>query len=179
MEDVAVTPLLEPSDEVIAAFTRWENDPLLIPLVHPNRNGEDLERRHKVTRDALRQRLTHDRVFLISLRGRLIGEMSYQVDPAHVLKKVSGTAWIGITIGEAHGRGRGVGRQALRYLEREIAAQGLSRIELGVFAFNLPALTLYSRLDYREFARIDDFTYWQGRMWQDVRMEKDVPEIGI
>ena len=44
MEDVAFTPLLEPSDEVAAAFTRWENDPLLIPLARPNRSQEDLER---------------------------------------------------------------------------------------------------------------------------------------
>lgn len=178
MEDVAFTPLLEPSDDVIAAFTRWENDPLLIPLARPNRSQEDLERRHEVTLDALRQRLAYQRVYLISLEGRLIGEMSYQIDPGHLLKKVPGTAWIGISIGEAQGRGRGVGRQALRYLEHEIAAEGLRRIELGVFAFNLPALALYTRLGYQEFGRVDDFTYWQGRMWQDIRMEKDVPAAG-
>jgi RimJ/RimL family protein N-acetyltransferase len=176
MEDLAFTPLLEPSDEVAAAFKRWENDPLLIPLARPNRSQEDLERRHEVTIDAIRQRLTQQRVYLISLGGRLIGEMSYQIDPAHLLKRVPGTAWISIMIGEAHGRGRGVGRLALRYLEREIAAQGLGRIELGVFAFNLPALALYTKLGYQEFARVDDFTYWQGRMWQDIRMEKVVPD---
>jgi RimJ/RimL family protein N-acetyltransferase len=177
VEDVIFTPLLEPSDEVVAAFTRWENDPLLIPLARPNRSQEDLERQHEVTLEEMRQRLASQRVYLISLGGRLIGEMSYQIDPAHLLKRVPGTAWIGITIGEAHGRGRGVGRLALRYLEGEIAAQGLGRIELGVFAFNLPALALYTKLGYQEFARIDDFTYWQGRMWQDIRMEKDVAAI--
>jgi RimJ/RimL family protein N-acetyltransferase len=128
-----------------------------------------------VTLDELRQRLAHQRVYLISLGGRLVGEMSYQIDPEHVLKKVLGTAWIGITIGEAHGRGRGIGRQALHYLEGKIAAHGLRRIELGVFAFNLPAIALYTKMGYQEFGRIDDFTYWQGRMWQDIRMEKEVP----
>ncbi len=177
MEDVTFTPLLEPSDEVVAAFTRWENDPLLIPLTRPNRSQEDLERRHEVTLEAMRQRLTYQRVYLISLGGRLVGEMNYQIDPPHLLRRVPGTAWVGITIGEAHGRGRGVGRLALRHLEREIAAQGLVRIELGVFAFNLPALALYTKLGYQEFARVDDFTYWQGRMWQDIRMEKDVSAI--
>jgi RimJ/RimL family protein N-acetyltransferase len=176
VEDVAFTPLVEPSDEIVAAFTRWENDPLLIPFARPNRSQEDLERRHEVTLEAMRQRLTSQRVYLISLGAQLIGEMSYQIDPEHLLKKVPGTAWIGITIGEAHGRGRGLGRLALRYLEREIAAQGLGRIELGVFAFNLPALALYTKLGYQEFGRVDDFTYWQGRMWQDIRMEKGVPE---
>ena len=176
MEEVAFTPLVEPSDEVVAAFARWENDPLLIPLARPNKSQADLERRQEVTLDEMRQRLTYQRVYLISLGAQLVGEMSYQIDPGHLLKKVPGSAWIGITIGEAHGRGRGLGRQALRYLEREIAAQGLGRIELGVFAFNLPALALYTKLGYQEFGRVDDFTYWQGRMWQDIRMERGVPE---
>jgi RimJ/RimL family protein N-acetyltransferase len=178
VEDVTFTPLLEPSDEIVAALTRWENDPLLIPLARPNQSQEDLERRHEVTLDTLRQRLRSHRVYLIALGARLVGEMSYQIDPEHLLKQVPGTAWVGIVIGEADGRGRGVGRQALHYLEREIAAEGLGRIELGVFAFNLPALALYTRLGYQEFGRVDDFTYWQGRMWQDIRMEKDVPEAG-
>lgn len=178
MEDVAFTPLLEPTDDVIAAFTRWENDPLLIPLARPNRSQEDLERRHEVTHAAMRQRLASQRIYLISLGARLIGEMSYQIDPGHLLKQVPGTAWVGITIGEAQARGRGIGGVALRHLEREIAAAGLQRIELGVFAFNRPALALYTRLGYQEFGRVDDFTYWQGRMWQDIRMEKGVAGAG-
>ena len=43
MEEVAFTPLVEPSDEVVAAFARWENDPLLIPLARPNKSQADLE----------------------------------------------------------------------------------------------------------------------------------------
>lgn len=177
MEEVTFRPLLEPSDEAAAALTRWENDPLLIPLTRPNGGQADLERRHEVTLDALRERLIHQQLYLILLGGRLVGEMSYQVDPAHLLRRVPGTAWVGITIGEAEGRGRGVGRAALRHLEHEIAAQGLGRIELGVFEFNRPALALYAGLGYREFGRVDDFTYWQGRMWQDIRMEKDLPAV--
>lgn len=176
MEDVHFTLLVEPSDEVVAAFTRWENDPLLVPFSRPNRSQEDLEKRHEVTLEAISQRLTYQRVYLISLGTQLVGEMSYQIDPEHLLKKVPGTAWLGITIGEALGRGRGVGRQALRYLEGEIIAQGLGRIELGVFEFNLPALALYTKLGYKEIGRVDEFTYWQDRMWQDIRMEKVLPE---
>lgn len=175
MDNVTITPLLEPSDAVMAAFTRWENDPLLIPLTRPNRSQEDLERRQDVTHELLRKRLIEQGIFLVWLGAQLVGEMSYQIDPGHLLKQVSGTAWIGITIGEAAGRGRGVGRQALHSLEHVIAAQGLRRIELGVFAFNLPALALYTKLGYQEFGRVDDFTYWQGRMWQDIRMEKHLP----
>lgn len=175
MTHVHVAPLDEPTPEIAAAFTRWENDPALIPFSRPNQTPEDLERRTVVTVDELWQRLQHQRAYLIYLDGQLIGEMSYQVDPAHLWKRAPGTAWLGITIGEASGRGRGVGRQALGYLEQQILLHGLPRIELGVFAFNLPALTLYQRLGYTEIGRVDDFTYWQNRLWQDIRMEKYLP----
>lgn len=172
MERIHFTPLVEPSAEVAAAFTRWENDPALIPISRPNKSAEDLERRQTITPEALGHRLRQQRVYLISLGTQLVGEMSYQVDPGHLFRRVPGTAWVGITIGEAHARGRGVGRAALGHLEQEIAAAGLARIELGVFEFNLPALALYTKLGYQEFARVDAFTYYQGRMWQDIRMEK-------
>ena len=60
----------------------------------------------------------------------------------------------------------------MQYLEGEIRAQGLKRIELGVFEFNTNAIKLYRKLGYQEFARIANFTYWDRRMWQDIRMEK-------
>jgi len=48
----------------------------------------------------------------------------------------------------------------------------LKRIELDVFEFNTQAIKLYRKLGYKEIARIPDFTYWQGKVWQDIRMEK-------
>jgi RimJ/RimL family protein N-acetyltransferase len=121
---------------------------------------------------SLQEQLEHQHTFLIYLQGRLIGEMDYQVDPGHLFRKERGTAWIGIIIGEDAGRGRGIGSLAMQYLEEQIRALGLKRIELGVFEFNTNAIKLYQKLGYQEFARIADFTYWEGRMWQDIRMEK-------
>ena len=60
----------------------------------------------------------------------------------------------------------------MQYLEEQIRAHGWKRIELGVFEFNTNAIKLYQKLGYQEFARIANFTYWEGRMWQDIRMEK-------
>lgn len=172
MPAIHITPLHEPTSEIAAAFTRWENDPDLIYLSRPNQNADDLARRAVVTPEELSQRLTSWHLYLIYLEGQLVGEVSYRIDPPYLLKHIPGTAWIGITIGEAHGRGKGLGKQALRYLEQQIAAHGLERIELGVFEFNAPALALYQKLGYQEIGRISDFTYWDGRMWQDIRMEK-------
>lgn len=172
MGHVHFAPFVGPTHEIAEAFTRWENDPALIPFSRPNRTKEDVEHRQRVSVDDLVHRLQYQRIYLIYLEHQLIGEMSYQVDPPHLFTQERGTAWLGIMIGEAHGRGKGIGRQALQYLEQQIRVHGLVRIELGVFEFNRPALSLYQKLGYQEIARIADFTYWQDRMWHDIRMEK-------
>ena len=164
--------LTSPTPEIAASLSKWENDPMLIPLIRPNTNDADLLARNHVSAYDLIKRIQHNPTYLIYAQGELIGEMDYSVDPQHVYKKEKGTAWIGITIGEESGRGKGIGYQALQYLEQEIKLQDLKRIELGVFEFNTPAVKLYQKLGYKEIARIEGFTYWQGKMWQDIRMEK-------
>ena len=164
--------LVEPKPHIAEVFTRWENDPVLIPFSRPNPTREDLEKRAVVTLETLAQRLTVQSIYLIYLNQQLIGEMNYRVDPPYLFRQEAGTAWIGITIGEAQGRGKGIGYQALQFLEQEIRLHGCVRIELGVFAFNKPAIALYKKLNYQEIGRIADFTYWDGRLWQDIRMEK-------
>ena len=170
--DIRFERVVEPTVEIAGAFSRWENDSRIIPLIRPNLNQEELERREEVTREELTRRLDNHVYYLIYLDDRLVGEMNYMVDPGHLLKKEEGTAWIGITIGEPEGRGKGIGFHAIQHLEKEIAREGLNRIELGVFEFNKQAIKLYQRLGYRKIGEIEDFTNWQERMWKDIRMEK-------
>ena len=170
--DISFQKLTNPTSEIASCFSKWENDPFLIPLTRPNLNEDDLLERRPVTVEDLIDRLIHSHMYLIYAGDELVGEMDYKVDPAYVYKKVAGTAWIGITIGEESGRGKGIGRQALHYLEGQIKSAGLKRIELGVFEFNTHAIKLYQKASYKEIARVEDFTYWQGKMWQDIRMEK-------
>lgn len=164
--------LTEPTLEIAQSFEKWENDPRLVHLIRPNQDREALETKKFVTIKSLQEQLEHHHTYLIYLDGQLIGEMDYQVDPGHLYKNESGTAWIGIIIGEEIGRGRGVGSLAMQYLEDQIRGLGIKRIELGVFEFNTNAIKLYQKLGYQEFARIPDFTCWDDRMWQDIRMEK-------
>ena len=171
-DSIQFNELTDPTPEIAEVLHRWENDPELVPFIRPNRTKEELEETNLVTIATLRERLKHVRMYLIYRGDRLIGKVSYQVDPDHLYKKEAGTAWIGIVIGDPEERGKGVGAKAMRYLEEQIAAEGLKRIELGVFEFNKPAIALYRTMGYREIAHIEDFTYWQGRMWQDIRMEK-------
>ncbi|NJC95572.1 MAG: GNAT family N-acetyltransferase [Anaerolineales bacterium] len=164
--------LTEPTSEYLGALNKWENDPALIPFIRVCQNEEDLKKRNEITLEGLLERLEHDQTWLIRLDSRLIGEMGYQVDPKHLYKKEPGTAWIGITIGEETGRGKGIGFQALQFLEEQIRLQGLKRMELGVFEFNTNAIKLYRKLGFNEIGRIENFTYWNGKMWWDIRMEK-------
>jgi len=166
--------LVEPTDEIAACFNRWENDAALIPLIRPNKDQQALEARELVTATDLEQRLEHHQMYLIYLEDQLVGEMDFQIDPKHLLKKEAGTAWIGIILGEEAARGKGIGLPALNYMESEIQQHGLKRIELGVFEFNTNAIKLYQKAGYREIGRIPDFTYWRDKLWQDIRMEKYV-----
>jgi RimJ/RimL family protein N-acetyltransferase len=98
--------------------------------------------------------------------------MNYQIDPPHLYKREAGTAWIGITIGEESAHRKGIGYQAMQHLETQIREQGLPRMELGVFEFNTNAIKLYRKSGFQEIGRIEKFTFWQGTMWRDIRMEK-------
>ena len=170
--DITFRKLIDPTAEIAESFTKWENDLNLIPFIRPNKNQEALETREVLTVNELQQRFAHHQIYLIYLEDQLVGEMDYQVDPRHLFKKEPGTAWIGIIIGEEFARGKGIGYLALRYLEEQIRLAGLKRIELGVFEFNLQAISLYERLGYNEIARIEKYSYWQDKVWQDIRMEK-------
>jgi RimJ/RimL family protein N-acetyltransferase len=166
--------LTEPTQNIAAAINRWENDSDIIPLIRPNQNKEELEKRYEVTISDLEKRLENHYSYIIYLGNQLVGEMNYMIDPGHLFKKEEGTAWIGITIGESSGRGKGIGYLAMEHLENEIKLNGLTRIELGVFEFNKQAIRLYKKLGYKEIGRIEGFTYWKDKMWTDIRMEKYV-----
>lgn len=171
--NIHFTKLSDPSlSEILSAFTQWENDPTLTYLSRPNLSQADIDRKSKVDPDELGQRLEHQTLYLIHLNDQLVGELSFQIDPAHLYKKEPGTAWIGIIIGEESARGKGLGMAAMKFLEEEIRKAGYQRIELGVFEFNTAAQKLYQKMGYVEIGRIPDFTFWQDKMWTDIRMEK-------
>ncbi|ARF15929.1 GNAT family N-acetyltransferase [Sporosarcina ureae] len=166
--------LTEPTPKLVNTFNRWGNDVNLKALSQPNRSKAELERETFLTIEDIRHRLEYQHVYLMYLDNRLIGEMSFTVDPGHLINKNSETAWISIVIGEPACRGKGIGMIALEYLEEQVRKYGLKRMELGVFEFNKPALKLYQKLGYQEMGRIEEFTYYEGNMWADIRMEKCV-----
>ena len=170
--DFEIRKITQPTPEIVTILNRWENDPILVPFIRPAESEEKLREEQEVTLENLKRRLDSHEEYLIYRENRMIGHMSVQIDPAHIAKKEKGTAWIGIYIGDHDIRGRGAGTFALTRLEDLLKKRQLHRIELGVFEFNTGAFRFYRKLGFTAFERIDDFTWWQGRMWQDIRMEK-------
>lgn len=170
--DVEFRKLTQPSAEIVEVLNRWENDPRLIYLARWNKDQDSLDKRITMTIQDLEEQLLRKQIYLIYVSDQLVGEVDFQIDPGHLYKKDIRTAWIGLMIGEEFARGKGIGYLALQYVEKEIRAHGLQRIELGVFEFNTNAIKLYERMGYQEIARIPNFTFWQGKLWNDIRMEK-------
>ena len=165
-------PMSEVTPEIAQLLNTWENDPDIFPFIRPLSSEKDLSRKRAITVESLKRRAETREEYLIYLEDRLIGQMSIQIDPGHLARKVEGTAWIGIYIGEKSCRGLGAGTFALKYAEKILRERHLQRIELGVFEFNKQAYRLYERLGYKEFVRLDESAWWQGGMWRDIRMEK-------
>ncbi len=88
------------------------------------------------------------------------------------MKKVSGTSWLGLIIGEKEYWGTGAAVIAMKFFEDESLRLGLKRIELGTFEFNIRAQNFYKKLGYTEIGRLKNFTYYNNRFWDDIRMEK-------
>ncbi len=163
------------SNEQLKSLLKWKQDPAIAHFITPIRSKDTLI--EIPTLDTLRKNLQQNAKinsfnYMIFDRDKIIGTFSIHIDPEHLLKKVKGTSWLGLTIGEKDYWGTGAAKVAMDYFESESIKLGATRVELGVFEFNLRAQAFYKKLDYVEFARINKFTYWQDRFWDNIRMEK-------
>lgn len=163
-------------DTQIKAMTKWGNDKKLHHLVIPVKDKNLLELE---TVESMKEKYQKNPEFAMGLYlvfddSKPIGNFSLQMDPDHLMKKIQGTSWLGLTIGEKEYWGTGVAQIAMKYFEDESKRLGAKRIELGTFEFNLRAQAFYKKLGYVEIGRIPDFTYWEDKYWDDIRMEKNL-----
>ena len=161
-------------DEQIRSMARWENDKDLYHLIVPVRDKDNPEIN---TFESLKKRYNENPdyasgIYMIFDGEKPIGNFSLQLDPGHLMKKIKGTSWLGLTIGEKEYWGTGVAKVAMEHFEEESKRLGASRIELGTFEFNYRAQSFYKKLGFVEIGRLNKFTYWGGKYWDDIRMEK-------
>lgn len=112
-------------------------------------------------------------IYLVEYENKIVGEFSIDFEFPNLSSSDKKTAWIGILFGEKSARGKGLGKKTMDFLEAESKKLGAQRIELGCFEYNTSAIEFYKKIGYKEIRRIDKFTMYQDKWWQDIRMEKN------
>jgi RimJ/RimL family protein N-acetyltransferase len=163
-------------DADCALLAKWENDHNIRHLStwHRDETSFNTPSRPEKFKARSHKPKPYRRDLMILANATPIGEMSFELYEEPEGSGVFSVAWFSIVIGEAHARSKGIGKVAMMHLETLAHEAGATRAELGVFEFNEPALALYRKLGYREFKRIPEFTFWNGKMWTDIRMTKDL-----
>ena len=162
------------NDEHIRSIMKWDNSDDLYHFINPfkyedkreNLTFESVKKRYKKNPDNM------NNTYIILDGDKPIGNFSIQMNPEHLMKKGEETSWIGLTIGEKEYWGTGVAKIAMNYVEKESRKLKAVRIELGTFEFNRRAYTFYKKCGFVEIGKIKRFTYWDGKYWDDIRMEK-------
>lgn len=175
--EVAFVDIKPDMTEWVGKIVEWENDRSIRHLIRPSNSESEFES-STIIASEIEQRLdnyakSQKRFFWGLLAdNQPAGTLAAEIDCPQLYNPEPGTIWPGLVIGEAGLRRRGVGRQAMVWLEKVAREQNCRRIELGVFEYNEPARALYSSLGYREFAYMPEFTWWRRQLWTDIRMEK-------
>jgi RimJ/RimL family protein N-acetyltransferase len=147
----------------VEAFVQWDCDKELYHLATPNRDEEmslTFPTRGEVLKKYQDPNFSKG-VYMIWDGIKPIGNLSIMIDPPHLMKKIKGTSWLGLIIGERDYWGTGAAREAMTFFEEESLRLGLTR-----------ARRFFEGLGYYEIGRLQEFTYFDGRLWDDIRMEK-------
>lgn len=87
----------------------------------------------------------------------------------HSIDRVNRTAELGIMIGEADARGKGLGTEAVRLMcDFGFHALGLHSIMLLTFAWNIAGQKAYTKAGFREFGRRRQARWFMGKYWDDI-----------
>lgn len=76
---------------------------------------------------------------------------------------------LGISVRSGYRR-IGIATKLVKSLLREARKQGLKIILLAVFENNLPAITLYRKIGFKEIGRTPRGVFWKGKYVDDIKM---------
>lgn len=159
----------------IASIVRWANDDSIRHFAQRFVDKDQASRRLKLefASKKIAEAVSGGKcIRMIECHGFVVGEVSLEIDCECIIDKKPNTAWVGIVLGEAIGRGRGIGRKAMKHIESVASQRGAKRVQIGVFEFNTRAQRLYESLGYTQLRRQKAVTWWNGQMWDSIRMQK-------
>lgn len=181
---VTFRPIDFDSTTDLALLAKWANDPEIRHLTSIFQNEEDYKKVETIesirTQYECRGPIKHQHLvdLMILLDSTPVGSADITVDPLQGITPRKNTSWYGVVIGEKHARGKGIGKKSILHLEDLSRQAGSTFAEVGMFEINLASQALFKSLGYQVVKRIPEFTYWDGRMWADVRMTKDLSNSG-
>lgn len=165
----------DPSDPIqLESLVDWECDRELFNLTVPVKHASHAETyfSREQLLNSLEEPNRTDSLYILFDDLKPIGSISIQMNPPQLFDKSKNSGWLGLTIGNRDYWGTGAAQYAMKFFESESKKFGAQRFELGVFEFNTRAQAFYRKMGYTELARIKNFTFFDGRYWDDIRMEK-------
>ena len=154
-------------------LAKWFNDPEINYLISPNFYQGPLG---YISPEYISQINLYPKfkkhAFFIVADNYIVGDINIIDNPEFLYKHDQCSCWLGITIGEKPYRDKGIGKEAMHFIESYAKNTGFKRMELGVFEFNLKAISFYKKLGYHHIGIIQGFTFYNGRWFDDLRFEK-------
>lgn len=172
--DMITFQFIHPEDKTaFELLAQWDNNLSIAHLHRPNFDPN--KPLPLVTAEQLQlaysTRKTDKWSYFICSNGVKVGVVSIERH-FFALQSTMDAAWMSICIGETAYQGRGIGKQALCFIEEIAKNHGFQTIELGVFAYNHFAKVLYERSGYEQLCFIHDFVYYEGQSYADIRYIK-------
>ena len=146
------------------AYTKWMNS----RDVTDNLNNTCRVCTVEIERTYIASKTSTDYDFSIVLNdGTLIGNVSLMN-----LNLVSGTASLGVFIGEEENRNKGYGTEAMKLLvDYGFNILRLHNIDLSVFSFNERAIKSYEKVGFKEYGRRHESYFLDGKYHDEIFME--------
>ena len=101
--------------------------------------------------------------------GKIVGN----ADVTKLSGRESHVGKLGVVVRSGYRR-IGIATKLIETLILQAEMQGLKMILLAVYENNLPALTLYRKLGFKEVGRTPKGVYWKGKYIDDVRMAREI-----
>ncbi len=149
-----------------------ETDPEIISCYHPNFNEKevieipsyDLSYKEYMEQDK-------KKIYIVYLEEEKIGTFSVIKDFKYLVSKEENVAWISLAFDKKY-FGKQVIKDSYFLFEELLRKNGYEKIELGVFEFNKRAIKFYEKIGYEKITSLENFTYYDGKWWNDYRYEK-------
>lgn len=119
--------------------------------------------------------LSHNMIKLLATHdGKIVGNADVSRDRVGK-RRTYHVASFGITLAKEF-RGAGLGQELIHTIIEEAKKEihGLRIIKLAVYAENLTAQTLYTKMGFKEFGRLKEGIWYRGRYIDEIEMYKEV-----